>query len=358
MHRMILTLLLFVAGPLSPAWAGPIDVAQTAVQIARADAAITASGPLVDDSTLERLHRGLYLTRVQLESGDLLMVKLELALMGIEVVLDGDWEFVDGRQPASADPELQTVLEDASSLEFEANALLAMISRAESGGTRSDAAPRYFASGVQRRTLSEPTPLPISPPPGSPAPAGYELQPQPVVLGALNPVRVTSEPVVPVAVGSAAALAEPFTRLQGGGGSVATAPGERWLEPVHQPRITSEFGMRTHPVTGRQRMHRGVDYGAATGTPVRATASGRVLMAGWCGNGPGNCVVIEHVNGWRSQYFHLEEVHISAGADVAQGTEIGEIGSTGLSTGAHLHFQLGRDGQAVDPVPLLGTLIE
>lgn len=131
--------------------------------------------------------------------------------------------------------------------------------------------------------------------------------------------------------------------------------GESFLIPVAEPEVTSHFGMRSDPINpSRRRMHRGVDLRGATGTPVLATASGRALMAGYCDRGTGNCVVIEHAHGWRSQYFHLDEVHIRAGQAVSQGDRIGDIGATGRATGPHLHFQLGREGAAEDPMPLMG----
>ena len=134
---------------------------------------------------------------------------------------------------------------------------------------------------------------------------------------------------------------------------------ERWAIPVEEPRITSRFGPRIDPITGqRGRMHRGTDFGAPTGTPVYATASGEVVLGGWCDGGTGNCIVIDHAAGWRSQYFHLSDVHVRPGQRVRQGEEIGEIGSTGRSTGPHLHFQLGRDGEAVDAEDLFGRPIE
>lgn len=143
---------------------------------------------------------------------------------------------------------------------------------------------------------------------------------------------------------------------------VAASPSstdERWAIPVENPRITSRFGPRIDPITGqRGRMHRGTDFGAPTGTPVYATASGEVILGGWCDGGTGNCVVIDHEGGWRSQYFHLSEVDVRPGARVRQGDMIGEIGSTGRSTGPHLHFQLGRGGEAVDAEELFGRRVE
>ena len=101
-------------------------------------------------------------------------------------------------------------------------------------------------------------------------------------------------------------------------------------------------------------MHRGTDFGAGTGTPVLATASGTVVLGGWCDRGTGNCVVIDHAGGWRSQYFHLSRVHVGPGETVRQGERIGQVGSTGRSTGPHLHFQIGREGRAIDPETMFG----
>ena len=134
---------------------------------------------------------------------------------------------------------------------------------------------------------------------------------------------------------------------------------ERWAIPVENPRITSRFGPRIDPINGqRGRMHRGTDFGAASGTAVYATGSGDVVLGGWCDNGTGNCVVIDHAAGWRSQYFHLSHVDVRPGQTIEQGDKIGEIGSTGRSTGPHLHFQVGRDGAAVDAEELFGERIE
>lgn len=139
----------------------------------------------------------------------------------------------------------------------------------------------------------------------------------------------------------------------------ADADGEVWQIPVENPRITSRYGPRVDPITGqRGRMHRGTDFGHPTGTPVLAPASGRVLLAGWCTGGTGNCVVMEHPGGWRSQYFHLSRVHAQAGTEVAQGDRIGDIGSTGRSTGPHLHFQVSRNGEDVDPETIFGTPVQ
>ena len=87
---------------------------------------------------------------------------------------------------------------------------------------------------------------------------------------------------------------------------------------------------------------------------VSAGGGGTVVLAGWCSRGTGNCVVIDHGDGWKSQYFHLSRVDVAAGAQVGQGQRVGGLGSTGRSTGPHLHFQIGRGREARDPMRHLG----
>lgn len=112
--------------------------------------------------------------------------------------------------------------------------------------------------------------------------------------------------------------------------------------------LTSYFGPRTDPYTG---YHQGVDIGASTGTPVAAMGNGRVLSAGWNG-GYGNCVVLELGNGMQAYYGHLSVISVSAGQTVNQGDIVGEVGSTGNSTGPHLHFGVISGGDFVDPLGL------
>jgi len=118
--------------------------------------------------------------------------------------------------------------------------------------------------------------------------------------------------------------------------------------PVSNAHQTSGFGMRFHPILGYSRMHQGVDYGAAYGSPIHAIADGRVVYAGWHG-GHGNFVKLNHAYGMGSGYGHMSRIAVSVGQYVAQGQIIGYVGSTGLSTGPHLHFETYRNGAVVDP---------
>jgi murein DD-endopeptidase MepM/ murein hydrolase activator NlpD len=112
------------------------------------------------------------------------------------------------------------------------------------------------------------------------------------------------------------------------------------LYPLPHPTIiTSGFGWRVHPISGKTTFHQGVDLGAAEGTPVFAAYSGNVEVADWLG-GLGKAVVLSHGYGTETRYGHLSQILVNQGQAVKQGTVIGLVGSTGMSTGAHLHFEL------------------
>jgi murein DD-endopeptidase MepM/ murein hydrolase activator NlpD len=130
------------------------------------------------------------------------------------------------------------------------------------------------------------------------------------------------------------------------------APGDfSW--PVSGP-ITSPFGMRLDPVSGEfTRMHTGIDIGAPFGATIGAAASGRVILAGWTDGGYGNMIVVDHGGGISSLYAHCSQVFVSAGQDVQRGQALGAVGSTGHSTGPHLHFEIRVGGQPVDPTSRL-----
>jgi murein DD-endopeptidase MepM/ murein hydrolase activator NlpD len=120
-------------------------------------------------------------------------------------------------------------------------------------------------------------------------------------------------------------------------------------------RITSNFGSRRHPILGYTRMHAGVDFGAAYGTPIYAVGDASVAYAGWRG-GAGNYVRLEHGDGFGTGYAHMSRIAVGAGQRVRAGQVIGYVGSTGLSTGPHLHYELYKGGQKVDPLSVRFTV--
>ena len=114
-------------------------------------------------------------------------------------------------------------------------------------------------------------------------------------------------------------------------------------------RITSTFGMRVHPILRFARMHRGIDFGASWGTPIHAAADGEVSKAGWAG-GYGRQVRIAHGGGLTTSYSHMSRMVVEPGTFVSQGQLIGYVGSSGLSTGPHLHYEVLRGGSPVNPM--------
>jgi murein DD-endopeptidase MepM/ murein hydrolase activator NlpD len=115
---------------------------------------------------------------------------------------------------------------------------------------------------------------------------------------------------------------------------------------------SSPFGWRMHPVLGYRRFHAGLDFGASYGTTIRAADSGTVIMAGWYG-GYGNAVIIDHGKGITTLYGHTSQLFVFEGQTVQRGQAIAAVGSTGLSTGPHLHFEVRKDGTPVDPMNFL-----
>jgi murein DD-endopeptidase MepM/ murein hydrolase activator NlpD len=142
-----------------------------------------------------------------------------------------------------------------------------------------------------------------------------------------------------------AVLASRIRSVQSGGAGGGTPSASGFIWPVNGP-ITSPFGQRWG------RLHAGVDIGAGFGTPIHAAASGTVIHAGWLG-GYGNLVVVDHGGGLSTAYAHQQRIYVGVGAAVGQGQVLGEVGSTGYSFGAHLHFEVRVNGSPVDPLGYL-----
>ncbi|NNF53879.1 MAG: peptidoglycan DD-metalloendopeptidase family protein [Acidimicrobiales bacterium] len=139
------------------------------------------------------------------------------------------------------------------------------------------------------------------------------------------------------------------------GPTVPPPPSDPSVQGYNWPlvgRLSSGFGTRVHPIFGTRRMHTGIDLGGRAGEPIYAAKGGVVLSAGWRG-GYGNAVVIDHGGGFSTLYAHQSAIAVSAGQAVAIGDVVGYVGSTGWSTGPHLHFELRLNGNPIDPVPYL-----
>lgn len=141
-----------------------------------------------------------------------------------------------------------------------------------------------------------------------------------------------------------------------GGADTAPAPSATISIPSRMPldnaSLTSNYGMRTHPVLGGRRAHNGVDLAAPTGTPIYATADGVVSRAGWFSS-YGLYVSIEHGAQLQTRFAHMSRVAVADGEEVKKGDIIGYVGSTGRSTGPHLHYEVRVGGKAVNPIPYM-----
>lgn len=122
--------------------------------------------------------------------------------------------------------------------------------------------------------------------------------------------------------------------------------------PLQAANLTSDFGMRTHPVSGGRRAHKGIDLAAPTGTPVYATADGIISRASWYSS-YGLYVSIEHGGDMQTRYAHLSRLNVAQDQRVKKGEIIGFVGSTGRSTGPHLHYEVRVRGEAVNPIPYM-----
>jgi len=145
-------------------------------------------------------------------------------------------------------------------------------------------------------------------------------------------------------------IAKELASRQSAGISIPKGNGQ-FKRPV-DGGVSSPFGYRIHPIYKTKRLHAGIDFSAPMGAPIRAAGSGVVTSAGWNG-GYGNAVIIDHGNGLATLYAHQSRMAVSAGARVSTGDVIGYVGSTGASTGPHLHFEVRAGGTPVDPAPYL-----
>ena len=171
--------------------------------------------------------------------------------------------------------------------------------------------------------------------------------------GPLEPLPQTAENIAGAQSGAQVQdLYQAWTKLGQLSQAAAAIPSRM---PVDHFNYTSAFGVRYDPFNGGAALHAGVDMAGAMGEPILAAAPGTVLRAGWA-NGYGNCIDVDHGHGLATRYGHLSRIMVRAGDRVTAGDQIGRMGSTGRSTGTHLHFEVRVDGRAVDPMPYLRAM--
>lgn len=124
--------------------------------------------------------------------------------------------------------------------------------------------------------------------------------------------------------------------------------------PTKSKVVTSSFGYRSDPLTGNISFHSGIDIGGSTGDPVYAAANGTVIAADYSPS-RGNYIIVRHLNGLETWYMHLSKIEVEINQKVTKSKRIGKVGSTGRSTGAHLHFEVVKNGDAINPLPYMST---
>lgn len=151
------------------------------------------------------------------------------------------------------------------------------------------------------------------------------------------------------------ALSNPFGAEPAAAQTSANISSAGFVFPLLAPDISSRFGKRKHPISRSVRHHEGIDLSVPTGTHVRAVTAGVVIFAGSYG-GYGKLVSVQHAGGYSSIYGHLSDILVNPGQSVAVGQIVGRVGSTGLSTGPHLHFEWRKNGKTIDPLKAFPAL--
>jgi len=136
----------------------------------------------------------------------------------------------------------------------------------------------------------------------------------------------------------------------------AAEPTVSFVHPLMGPRLTSKYGMRTHPILRFSKQHSGIDLAAPIGAPIRAVADGQVVFADPF-SGFGKLVVIQHKDGFTSHYAHCSKLLVNPGRSLKAGQIVAEVGNTGHSTGPHLHLEIRKDGKALNPEKFIPGLL-
>jgi len=168
------------------------------------------------------------------------------------------------------------------------------------------------------------------------------------IIAALNTEKSTIEKALKEEERDSQLLATKIRQLQKPSAPSRGTGVFTWPLPGYS-RITSSYGMRNHPILGSTKMHTGVDLGAPSGARVVAADSGTVIFVGWFGS-YGNTIIIDHGKGLSTLYAHLSAFEVGEGTQVSRGDTVGRVGSTGLSTGPHLHFEVRLNGNPVNPL--------
>lgn len=256
-------------------------------------------------------------------------------------MLDSLWKTHFGNEGDAADPEAstETAREQAGGKPEKTSSLLENMDRLDDIRTRQFAFVDRLTAMAETRSQTARESI-----------RGYGLNPD---LMARQTKLATGGPLIRMARGKAAALRDPkLSLLVEQLGEMALLEQSLSAIPSAMPaqamRLSSGFGYRSDPFSGESALHAGLDFTGAHGSPILAAADGEVVYAGVKG-GYGNCIEIRHAGGMMTRYGHLSRIAVKPGDKVERGTRIGGMGSTGRSTGTHLHFEVRMNGQALNP---------
>jgi murein DD-endopeptidase MepM/ murein hydrolase activator NlpD len=182
--------------------------------------------------------------------------------------------------------------------------------------------------------------------------AGEEIDPAVLRRIASSSAEGIGGPLEPVG-GSDATFKQLFNSWKKLGSISQSAIAVPSDKPVKTAAFTSGYGVRSDPFRGAAAMHAGIDLAGPSGTPIYATADGTVSEAGWNNGGYGRLIKIDHGRGIETRYGHLSAILVSPGQRITRGQQIARMGSTGRSTGSHLHYEVRIDGRAVNPIPFM-----
>lgn len=173
------------------------------------------------------------------------------------------------------------------------------------------------------------------------------------LLEQVTEINQNTQSVIEKAEQEGANVADAVEDLKSTWSENETLANQRWVMPIKYTQITSYYGYRSHPIAGESRFHYGVDMSAPRGTPILASRSGTVTIASYEADGAGYYVNIDHEDGYATRYLHMDRYIVTPGQYVFAGQVIGYCGSTGASTGAHLHFSVYYNNECVNPAKFI-----
>jgi murein DD-endopeptidase MepM/ murein hydrolase activator NlpD len=325
-----------MAGVGATAWS--FDRAEHANQIASAQLGAKAAEVARMHAEVVRMREGMALLTATVEATTQRIESRELAINAAIAGKRADVEFAAATTPSASDPRLAVLGAGATRI-LAPLAMLETHQLALVGQAAGAARARYLGESAAIRSLGL-------------DPHRFVAASSVAMGGPEEPMPAGMKASTIISQAKVQELYREWTRLSALSQAARAIPSRM---PVSNFNYTSGFGGRYDPFNGGAAFHAGVDMAGSNGEPILAAAPGTVVRAGWMG-GYGNCIEIDHGHGLATRYGHLSQIEVHTGDRIAAGNQIGRMGSTGRSTGSHLHFEVRVDGRAVDPMPYIRAM--